>query len=145
MLLRERSTQDGLLVSVCDEDALGDTFETGEVSLTVDPDFYDGEAATADEVAASLSRAAVANLVGHDAVAVAVELQDVRLLNEAVVDGDRDGVVADEVGDGGPREAGGDLLGRGGLAVAVAVDHGFVEEANVMELDGTVHAQYLRM
>ena len=96
MLLRERSTQDGLLVSVCDEDVLGDTFETGEVSLTVDPDFYDGEAATAEEVAASLSRAAVANLVGHD-------------------------------------------------AVAVAVDHGFVEEANVLELDGTVHAQYLRM
>ena len=96
MLLRERSTQDGLLVSVCDEDVLGDTFETGEVSLTVDPEFYDGEAATAEEVAASLSRAAVANLVGHD-------------------------------------------------AVAVAVDHGFVEETNVVELDGTVHAQYLRM
>ena len=36
MLLRERSTQEGLLVSVCDEDVLGDTFETDEVSLTVD-------------------------------------------------------------------------------------------------------------
>ncbi len=96
MLLRERSTQEGPLVSVCDADVLGDSFENGEASLTVDPDFYDGEAATAEEVVASLSRAAVANLVGHDAVGVAVE-------------------------------------------------HGFVEEANVLEFDGTVHAQYLRM
>jgi len=75
---------------------LGDTFENGAVSLTVDPEFYDGEAATPEEVAASLSRAAVANLVGHD-------------------------------------------------AVGVAVDNGFVEQANVLEVDGTVHAQYLRM
>ena len=96
MLLRERSTQEGPLVSVCDADVLGETFENGEASLTVDPDFYDGEEATAEEVVASLSRAAVANLVGHDAVGVAVE-------------------------------------------------HGFVEETNVLEFDGTVHAQYLRM
>ena len=96
MLLRERSTQEGPLVSVCDADVLGETFENGEASLTVDAEFYDGEEATAEEVVASLSRAAVANLVGHDAVGVAVE-------------------------------------------------HGFVEEANVLEFDGTVHAQYLRM
>ena len=96
MLLRERSTQEGPLVSVCDADVLGDSFERGEVSLTVDPDFYDGEAAAVEEVVASLSRAAVANLVGHDAVGVAVE-------------------------------------------------HDFVEEANVLELEDTVHAQYLRL
>ena len=96
MLLRERSTQEGPLVSVCDADVLGDTFENGEVSLTVDPEFYDGEEATAEEVVASLSRAAVANLVGHDAVEVAIE-------------------------------------------------HGFVEEGNVLVFEGTVHAQYLRM
>ena len=96
MLLCERSTQEGPLVSVCDADVLGDTFENSEVSLTVDPEFYDGEEATAEEVAASLSRAAVANLVGHDAVGVAIE-------------------------------------------------HGFVEEENVLEFEGTVHAQYLRM
>ncbi|WP_254841391.1 DUF424 domain-containing protein [Natronomonas marina] len=96
MLLCERSTQEGLLVSVCDADVLGDTFENGEVSLTVEPEFYDGEEATPEEVVASLSKATVANLVGHDAVGVAVE-------------------------------------------------HGFVEEANVLEFEGTVHAQYLRM
>ena len=96
MLLRERSTQEGPLVSVCDADVLGETFENGEASLTVDAEFYDGEEATAEEVVASLSQASVANLVGREAVGVAVE-------------------------------------------------HGFVEEANVLEFEGTVHAQYLRL
>jgi hypothetical protein len=96
MLLRERSTQEGPLVSVCDADVLGETFENDEVSLTVDAEFYDGEAASVEEVVASLSRASVANLVGHEAVGVAVE-------------------------------------------------HDFVEEANVLELEDTVHAQYLQL
>lgn len=96
MLLRERSTEEGLLVSVCDADALGETYENGQVSLTVEEEFYDGEEATAEEVVASLSRAAVANLVGREAVAVAIE-------------------------------------------------HGFVEETNVLDLEETLHAQYLRM
>jgi hypothetical protein len=73
MLLRERSTQEGLLVSVCDADVLGETFETGELSLTVDPAFYDGEQATPEEVTASLADAAVANLVGTEAVGTAIE------------------------------------------------------------------------
>lgn len=96
MLLCERSTQEGLLVSVCDSEVLGETFEEGEVSLTVEPEFYDGEEATAGEVVASLARCSVANLVGTEAVGVAVE-------------------------------------------------HGFVEEANVLELEGTLHAQYLQL
>ncbi len=96
MLLRERSTPEGTLVSVCDADVLGETFENGELSLTVDPEFYDGEAADPETVAASLAEAAVANLVGTEAVGTAIE-------------------------------------------------HGFVEEENVLELEGTVHAQYLRM
>ena len=96
MLLRERSTQEGTLVSVCDPDVLGETFERGEVSLTVEPDFYEGEEATAEEVLASLARCSVANLVGHEAVGLAVE-------------------------------------------------HGFVEESNVLEFEGTVHAQYLQL
>ena len=43
MLLRERSTQEGPLVSVCDADVLGDSFENGEVSLTVTEEFYGGD------------------------------------------------------------------------------------------------------
>lgn len=96
LLLAERDTGKGLLVSVCDADVLGETFENGDVSLTVAEDFYDGDEAAPDEVVASLSRAAVANLVGA-------------------------------------------------RAVGLAVEHGFVDETNVLELDGTRHAQYLRL
>ncbi len=96
MLLCERSTQEGLLVSVCDADILGETFEQGKLSLTVDPDFYDGEEASANEVIDSLTEASVANLVGTEAVETAIE-------------------------------------------------GGFVDEANVLEFEETLHAQYLRM
>jgi hypothetical protein len=96
MLLRERSTPEGLLVSVCDAEVLGETFENGDLSLTVDPEFYDGEEADGEAVAASLAEAAVANLVGTESVGTAIE-------------------------------------------------HGFVEEGNVLEFEETLHAQYLRM
>jgi len=92
MLLNERDTDEGLLVSVCDPDVLGETFEDGDVSLTVDPDFYDGERATEEEVVDSLGRCVTANIVGAESVALAVE-------------------------------------------------HGFVAEENVLDIDGTRHAQ----
>jgi hypothetical protein len=89
MLLNERDTDEGLLVSVCDPEILGETFENGDVSLTVDPDFYDGEEATAQEVVDSLARCTTANLVGTDSVALAVEYGFVREENVLDVDGTR--------------------------------------------------------
>lgn len=76
MLLRKRQTKDGLLVSVCDADCLGETYENGEVSFTVTKEFYGGEdavEAAAEEVLASLNQANVANLVGEECIDVAVE------------------------------------------------------------------------
>lgn len=76
MLLRERETKEGLLVSVCDPDCLGETYEGDGISLTATEEFYGGEdAVDADEaeVIASLRRASVANLVGENCVGVAVE------------------------------------------------------------------------
>lgn len=94
LLVNERETDEGPLVSVCDADVLGEEFEDGRVSLTVDPAFYDGEAADEETVVAKLSRCSVANIVGT-------------------------------------------------RAVGLAIDHGFVDEANVLEFDGTRHAQLL--
>jgi uncharacterized protein len=94
MILRERETPKGLLVSVCDSEILGETFEDGEVSLTVTEEFYAGEEADEERVVDGLARATVANLVGE-------------------------------------------------RCVALAIDHGFVEESNVLEVGGTVHAQLL--
>jgi hypothetical protein len=76
MLLRERDTPEGLLVSVCDPECLGETFEEGSVSLDVTEDFYGGaeaEEADAEAVVDSLTRATTANIVGERAVRVAVE------------------------------------------------------------------------
>ncbi len=99
MIVTERRTDRGLLVTVCDSDVVGRTFENGDVSLTVEEEFYDGddsEDADADAVVASLGKASVANLVGTE-------------------------------------------------SVELAIDEGFVDEENVLEVDGTLHAQFLRM
>ena len=94
MILNERDTDEGLLVSVCDPDIIGETFEDGPVSLTVDEEFYGGDTVSESEVVDSLARCSVANIVGTDSVDVAVE-------------------------------------------------HGFVDEENVLDVDGTRHAQLL--
>jgi hypothetical protein len=96
MILSERQTEQGLLVTVCDDDALGETFENGTVSLTVTEEFYGGETADGDAVAAALASASVANLVGN-------------------------------------------------RSVEFAIEEGFVDEETVLELDGTLHAQFLRL
>lgn len=96
MIVNERNTPEGRLVSVCDESVLGETFENDGVPFTVSEAFYDGEHADEEHVVASLSRARVANIVGSEAVELAVE-------------------------------------------------HGFVDEANVLDVGGTHHAQLLRL
>jgi len=96
MILAERSTDEGLLVAVCDDNVLGETFEDGEVSLTVTEEFYGGETVDEQAVIDSLARASVANIVGRE-------------------------------------------------AVALAVREGFVDEANVLDVGSTRHAQFLRM
>lgn len=76
MLLRERETPKGTLVSVCDPDCLGETYEDGSVTLTVSEEFYGGDDATeadAEAVVDGLHRAQIANIVGTKSVAVAVE------------------------------------------------------------------------
>ena len=96
LLLNERETDEGLLVSVCDADVLGEEFENGDVSLTVDPDFYDGEQVEEESIVESLARCSVANIVGT-------------------------------------------------RAVDIAVEHGFVDEENVLDIEETRHAQLLWM
>jgi hypothetical protein len=76
MLLRERETPEGLLVSVCDEACLGETYVDDPVQLEVTEAFYGGEEAVeADDAAVvdGLTRADVANIVGEQAVTVAIE------------------------------------------------------------------------
>jgi hypothetical protein len=69
----EYDTDQGLLVAVCDRDILGDTFENGDVSLSVTEEFYGDEAVDRETARASLARADVANIVGDVAVDLAIE------------------------------------------------------------------------
>lgn len=96
MIVTEQETPEGVLVTVCDEDVLGETFETDDVSLTVTEEFYGGEVADEEAVADSLARATVSNIVGTRSVEFAIEA-------------------------------------------------GFVDEANVLEIGSTLHAQTLRL
>ncbi|WP_435348094.1 DUF424 domain-containing protein [Haloarchaeobius sp. HRN-SO-5] len=73
MILNERDTPEGLLVSVCDPGLIGETFEEGDLSLTVTEEFYGGAEVGEDDVVDSLQRATVANIVGERAVRVAVD------------------------------------------------------------------------
>ena len=89
MILSERQTDQGLLVSVCDTDIMGETFEDGAISLTVDEDFYGGDEVDESTVVESLARAQVANIVGHRAVDVAVDAGIIDAANVLEVDGTR--------------------------------------------------------
>lgn len=96
MILVERETERGLLVAACDDGLIGETFDTGDVTLTVNEEFYGGSEVSPETVAASLANASVANLVGTE-------------------------------------------------VVQLAIDEGFVDEDCVLELDGALHAQYVRL
>jgi hypothetical protein len=73
MILTERHTDRGLLITVCDPDVLGETFEEGEITLSVTEDFYGGERVETETVIEALSRASMANLVGTETVELAIE------------------------------------------------------------------------
>ncbi len=73
MILSERSTDQGLLVTACDREALGETYEDGDVSIEVTEEFYGGEAVDPEAVVESLSRASIANLVGREVVELAIQ------------------------------------------------------------------------
>jgi hypothetical protein len=92
MLLRERETPKGTLVTVCDIGCIGETYREGDISLEITEEFYGGtEASKVDHetVVQALAHASVANLVGEEAVGVAVEaglIEENRVLE---VDGTR--------------------------------------------------------
>jgi hypothetical protein len=73
ILVRERETSEGLLVAACDRDALGETYEEGEISLTVTEEFYGGDEVDADAAIEAIQRADVANLVGTNTVEAAID------------------------------------------------------------------------
>ena len=73
MIVCERETPEGLLVSVCDDGLIGQKFVDGDISIEVTESFYQGETLSEEEAVDALNRAAVANIVGNQSVEVAIE------------------------------------------------------------------------
>jgi len=71
--LRVLSDRNGLLVAVCDQGLLGETFRKGRLKLEVSPKFYAGRLCAITEAMDALARADVANLVGEATVKAAIE------------------------------------------------------------------------
>lgn len=73
MYLKVYRVGEEVLVAVCDEGLLEKEFFEGDVHLKVSKDFYGEEHADYDEVVSALGDATIANLVGKQSVACAVE------------------------------------------------------------------------
>jgi len=61
------------LVAVCDTELLGETFREGKLKLEVKADFYKGVQTSISEALGAVNDADIANLVGPEIVAAAVE------------------------------------------------------------------------
>ncbi len=75
MYLKVTEKEGKKVVAACDTELLGQIFEEGDAVLDLKTyaSFYRGEEATAEEVAGALASFGSANLVGKEAVGVALE------------------------------------------------------------------------
>ena len=74
MILKERVTEQGLFVSLCDVEIMGMTFKKGDVSMTVTESFYLGEEADEETIKESLRNANIANITGDKSIRLAIEM-----------------------------------------------------------------------
>ncbi len=63
-----------VLLAACDEELLGTIHQEGQFRLEVTEGFYDGERVDAKTLAQAMRGCTVANLVGQEAVGLAVDL-----------------------------------------------------------------------
>jgi hypothetical protein len=73
LYLKVYHVDEEVLVAVCDEGLLEKEFSEGDVQIKVSRDFYGNEYADYDEVVSALGQATIANMVGEQSVACAVE------------------------------------------------------------------------
>lgn len=74
MFLKVYKLEKETLVAVCDEKYIGRELSDGDIQLKVSKDFYGCEKATKEEIIEALNNATIANLVGEESVALAVEI-----------------------------------------------------------------------
>jgi hypothetical protein len=62
-----------ILVAACDKDMLGKTLRDGELKLSVDRDFYEGEDGDESLLVNRLENSTMANLVGETTCSIAIK------------------------------------------------------------------------
>lgn len=75
MYLKIHETKDGRIIAACDKELIGKVLDDGKTHLDLDSyrDFYVGKISTKDELKNALQNFISANLVGENAVSVALE------------------------------------------------------------------------
>ncbi len=73
MYLKVYKIDNEVLVAVCDEKYIGKEFTEGNAQLKISDKFYGRTPASCAEVTAALQEATIANLVGEESVACAID------------------------------------------------------------------------
>ena len=61
------------VISLCDSDLIGKTFEEGDLQLEMSERFYKGEEAAREEIVEALKNAKTINIVGEESIKLALE------------------------------------------------------------------------
>ncbi len=72
--MRVYNSGDDVMIGACDEHLLGKKFTRGKLQIDVSTGFYEGQRVSSDVLKKHLEDATIANLVGTQAVEVAVTL-----------------------------------------------------------------------
>jgi len=70
--LRTVHDKNGVMVTICDAELLGETFRKGRLKLEVNREFYSGVLCQIEEAMEALANADIANLVGQATVNAAI-------------------------------------------------------------------------
>lgn len=62
------------ILAACDKELLGKTFSEGDISITVDKDFYGDEEVDLESFKEMLNLSNISNLVGEKCVSISIEL-----------------------------------------------------------------------
>lgn len=73
MYMKKYSTDEHVIVAVCDKNIVGKKFREGELVLKLEESFYKGDEVCEKDVKEALSCATIANIAGRRAVACAVD------------------------------------------------------------------------
>lgn len=71
--LNVHNTAKGTVVAACDRNLIGETIQDGNVTLTVEPSFYNGEDADIDRIHQETQRATTTNFVGEDLITALID------------------------------------------------------------------------